>query len=430
MRTFSSKVVIIGAGFAGLNAAKSLKQGPAEVVVIDRTNHHLFQPLLYQVASASLSPSDIAVPIREVLKHQKNVLVFLSEVVSVNKKEQLIYLRDADPISFDYLILAVGTRHSYFGNDQWEEFAPGIKTLYDALKIREKILMSFEIAERLNDPIKAEKYLNFVVIGGGPTGVEIAGAIAEIAYKTMLKDYKRININKTKIFLVEAGPQLLPGFAPKLSKAAIRDLKKLGVDIILNKKVTQISEEGVQIEDHFLPTKNVIWAAGNQASKMLKSLEVPLDRLGRVIVENDLSIPQHPNIFVIGDAACVMDKEGKSVPAIAPAAIQEGKYVANIIKKRIPKEKRIPFVYFDKGMMATIGRGKAVASVGPLTISGFPAWVIWGLIHILYLVGFKNRFFVVFQWLYFYITEKRAARLISSGEDALHPKQSWSDVSN
>jgi NADH:ubiquinone reductase (H+-translocating) len=430
MRTFPSKVVIIGGGFAGLNAAKSLGEGPAEVIVIDKTNHHLFQPLLYQVASAALSPADIAAPIREILNHQKNTLVFLSEVCSIDKKRKLIHLLHAEPISFDYLIVAVGARHSYFGNPDWEKSAPGIKTLADALRIREKILMSFEIAERLNNPIESEKYLNFVVVGGGPTGVEVAGAIAEIAYKTMLKDYKRVNINKTKIFLVEATSQVLPGFHHKLCAAAKKDLEKLGVHVILNKRVTEVTEEGVQIEDHFLPAQNVIWAAGNEASPLLRTLGVPLDRQGRVIVEKDLTIPDYPNIFVIGDAACVLGKDGKPIPAIAPAALQEGRYVAGIIKNRIPKEKRPAFSYFDKGMMATIGRGKAVASVGPIAFSGFFAWLAWGFIHVLYLVGFKKRVLVVMEWFFFYITEKRAARLVSSHEDLLNAKRECSDVSD
>jgi len=430
MRTFPSKVVIIGGGFAGLNAAKSLSEGPAEVIVVDKTNHHLFQPLLYQVASAALSPADIAVPIREVLKSQKNTLVFLSEVSKIDKKGKILHLLHSEPISFDYLIVAVGARHSYFGNPQWEENAPGIKTLADALRIREKILLSFEIAERLNNPLEAEKYLNFVVVGGGPTGVEVAGAIAEIAYKTMQQDYKRINTSKTKIFLVEGASSVLPGFHPKLCAAAKRDLEKLGVHVVLNQMVTNVNEEGVQVGDHFLHAKNIIWAAGNEASSLLKTLDVPLDRQGRVLVEKDLSIPDYPNIFVIGDAACVLGKDGKPIPATAPGAIQEGRYVAKIIKSRLPKEKRPPFVYFDKGMMATIGRAKAVASVGPVAISGLLAWLSWGFIHILYLVGFKNRFLVTLEWLFFYITEKRAARLLSSDEDSLNPKREYHDASS
>lgn len=415
-----AKVVIIGAGFGGLTAAKALKKGPAEVVIIDKTNHHLFQPLLYQVASSALSPADIATPIREILGKQKNTFVIMSEVLSIDKEKKLVHLMHTEPISFDYLIISVGTRHSYFGNNEWEPIAPGIKTLSDALMIREKVLTSFEIAERLASPKEAEKYMNFVVIGGGPTGVELAGAFAEIAYTTMAKDFKRINVNKTKIILVEAAPSILNGYKPKLIRAAFKDLKKLGVQILTGKMVTKVTEDGVEMGGEFLPSKNVIWAAGNQASPLLSTLNTPLDRQGRVVVENDLSIPGFPNIFVIGDAALVKNKEGMPIPAIAPAAVQGGKYVAKIIKKQTPPNQRIPFAYFDKGMMATIGRGKAIASVGPLAITGFTAWLAWGFIHIAYLIGFKNKLLVMMQWIFWYFTGKRPARLIAGTLEESH----------
>lgn len=407
------KVVIIGAGFAGLNAALKLKNTPTDIIIIDKTNHHLFQPLLYQVASAALAPSDIATPIREIFHSCPNVSVIMSEVTSIDKTTRLVHLTHAEPIHFDYLIVAVGTRHSYFGNKHWEEAAPGIKTLQEAQNLREEILMSFEIAERSCKLSEIEKYLNFVIIGGGPTGVELAGAIAEIAYKTLLKDFNRIEITKTKVYLIEAAPQILPGFHPKLCAIAKKDLEKLGVIVLTNTKVLEVTDEGVEAEGLCIPTKNVIWAAGNQASSLLKTLEVPLDKQGRVLVEKDLSIPGDENIFVVGDAAGLLTKNEKFIPAVAPAAIQEGKYVANIIKKNIPKEKRIPFVYFDKGMMATIGLYKAIASVGPYTFSGLFAWLAWGFIHIAYLVSFRNRFIVIIRWLMWLITGKRGSRLIS-----------------
>ncbi|MDR3624265.1 MAG: NAD(P)/FAD-dependent oxidoreductase [Chlamydiales bacterium] len=415
------KVVIIGAGFGGLNAALKLRCEPIDIVIIDKTNHHLFQPLLYQVASAALSGADIATPIREIFHSYNNVSVIMSEVVSIDKSANLIHLTHTDPIHFDYLIVAVGARHSYFGNKHWEEAAPGIKTLQEALSLREEILMSFEIAERSSKLSEIERYLNFVIVGGGPTGVELAGAIAEIAYKTMIKDFNRIDITKTKVFLIEAAPQILPGFHPKLCAVAKKDLEKLGVIVLTSTKVLEVTDEGVEAEGLCIPTKNVIWAAGNQASPLLKTLDVPLDRQGRVLVEKDLSIPGHSNIFVIGDAAGVIGKHGKPIPAVAPAAVQEGKYVAKIIKKNFSKEKRPPFAYFDKGTMATIGLYKAIASIGPFTFSGFFAWLAWGGIHIAYLISYRNRFIVTLRWLMWLITGKRASRLITG---PLHESES------
>lgn len=408
------RVVIIGAGFGGINAAKALKNADVEVVIIDKTNHHLFQPLLYQVASAALSPSDIAIPIRELIRHQKNASVVMGAVVSIDKENKIIHLDHADAIRFDTLIVAAGARHSYFNNAHWEESAPGIKTLQEALNLRDEILMSFEIAERISKHSEIEKYLNFVIIGAGPTGVELAGAIAEIAYKTMLRDFKRIDITQTKVFLIEAAPQILPGFPPKLSQKAKADLEKLGVNVLTNTKVLDVTDEGVEAEGLCIPTKNAIWAAGNQASPILKTLNTELDRQGRVIVGQDLSIPKHPKIFVIGDAACVLGKNNKPLPATAPAAIQEGKYVASLIKKKIPKEKRKPFVYFDKGMMATIGIYKAIANVGPFAFSGFFAWLAWCFTHIAYLISFRSRTLVLMQWLMWICTGKRGSRVITT----------------
>lgn len=417
------KVVIIGGGFGGLNVAKSLKDADLEVLLIDKTNHHLFQPMLYQVATAAISPGQIAIPIREILRHQQNTTVIMGDVVAVEKDKKEVVLGNGDRFSYDYLVLAVGARHAYFGNDQWEAFAPGLKTIADAIKIREQVLISFEKAERMYDQEQAAKYLNFVIIGGGPTGVEMAGAIAEIAYKTMFKNFRRIKPENSKIYLVEATPYILPVYPEKLSLIARADLEDLGVIVMTGKKVTGINENGVQVEDQFLDSKNIIWAAGNQASPLLKTLNVPLDRQDRAIVEPDLSIPEHPEIFVIGDAAMSLGEDGKPLPGIAPTAIQQGKYVAKLIKKQIPKEQREPFHYFDKGYMATIGKAKAVAKVGKLQFSGFIAWAAWCFIHIVYLIGFRNRLAVMIEWFYSFLTGQRGIRLIYHSLEHELPKK-------
>lgn len=409
-----NRVVIIGGGFGGLNAAQALKRSRIDILLLDKTNHHLFQPLLYQVASAALSPGEIAIPIREILRKQENVTVIMGDVVSIDKKLSRIVLFNRECIDYDYLIVAVGARHSYFGNDLWEKYAPGLKTIKDAIHIREQILISFEKAERMDSISEAVKYLNFVIIGGGPTGVEMAGAIAEIAHKTMFKNFRRIKPEKSKIYLIEAAPHILPCYPSKLALSATKDLEKLGVGVVTGKKVTNITEDGVQVEENFYPCKNIIWAAGNQAPPLLKTLEVPLDRQGRVVVESDLSIPGNPEIFVIGDAACCMGKDGKPLPGIAPTAIQQGKYVAKIIKAKLSKEKRPPFHYFDKGSMATIGKGKAIATVGKFQFTGTIAWLMWCFIHIIYLIGFRNRLTVFIEWILFYLTGQRGARLIYS----------------
>lgn len=418
-----TKVVIIGGGFGGINLAKGLKKAKMDVLVIDKTNHHLFQPLLYEVATAALSPGEIATPIREVLRHQENTSVIMGEVISIDKKARTLTLGNGDLIHYDYLVIATGARHSYFGNDKWEQFAPGLKTLTDALQIREKILISFEKAERTDHISEAEKYLNFVIIGGGPTGVEMAGAIAEIARKSMFKNFRRIRPEKSKIYLVEALPHILPTYPKKLGLRAERDLEKMGVKVLTGKKVTDINEEGVQIEGEFIPCQNVIWAAGNQASAVLKTLDVPLDRAGRAIVGPDLTVPGHPELFVIGDAAHALGKEGKPLPGIAPTAIQEAKYVAKIIHNKIPQEKRKPFKYFDKGSMATIGKWKAVLMVGKLQMAGFLAWLAWCFIHIVYLIGFRNRFGVMVEWFYCLVTGQRGVRLIHRSIDPHLPKK-------
>jgi len=419
----NSKVVIVGGGFGGLNVAKKLKKCQLDILLIDKTNHHLFQPLLYEVASAALSPGEIAIPIREILRKQDNATVMMGEIVQIDKQARRVILGNGERIGYDYLVLAVGARHSYFGKDDWEKFAPGLKTIKDALKIREEILISFEKAERLDNLEEAAKYLNFVIIGGGPTGVEMAGAISEIAHKTMFKNFRRIKPETSKIFLVEAAPRILQAFPEKLSEKAKAGLEKIGVTVITGKKVTNITDEGVQVEEVFYPCKNIIWAAGNQASPLLKTLNVPLDRQGRVIVEPDLSIPGNPEIFVIGDASTSMDKEGKPLPGVAPVAIQEGKYVASILKKELPKEQRPPFVYFDKGSLATIGKGKAIAWVGKLQLYGVTAWFMWCFVHIAYLIGFRNRLSVMIEWFIFYLTGQRGARLIYTSVETLLKKK-------
>ena len=419
-----TKVVILGGGFGGLNAAKALGHSKLDVWLIDRTNHHLFQPLLYQVASAALSPGDIAKPIREVLTHYENITVLMGAVESIDKNSSHIVFQNGEKLGYDYLIVALGARHSYFGNDSWEEFAPGLKTLADALKIRERILISFEKAERCDSISEAKQYLNFVIIGGGPTGVEMAGAIAEIAYETMLKNFRRIDTTKTKIYLIEGSPHILPVYPPRLSEKAKGYLEHFGVQVITGKRVTEITKEGVTVEQTFIPCHNILWAAGNQASPVLKTLDVPLDRQGRVMVDADLSIPDHPEIFVIGDAACAMDKNGKPLPGLAPVAVQQGRYVAKVIRRRLSKQERPPFTYLDKGTMATIGKTKAIGMFGKLQFSGFFAWLAWCFVHIAYLIGFRSRTLVLFQWLFAYFSRQRSARLINRPIDEELPKKS------
>lgn len=408
-----TKVVILGGGFGGINAAKTLGNSKFDVWLIDRTNHHLFQPLLYQVASAALSPGDIAVPIREILAHYENITVWMGQVETIDKEKREIHLKNGDCIGYEYLIVALGARHSYFGRDEWENYAPGLKTLADALKIRERILLSFEKAERCDSISEAKKYLNFVIIGGGPTGVEMAGAIAEIAYETMLQNFRRIDTTKTKIYLVEGSPHILPVYPPRLSAKAQKYLEHFGVQVITGKRVTDITKEGVLVEHQMIPTENILWAAGNQASSILKTLNIPLDRQGRAIVDTDLSIPDHPEVFVIGDAACAIDKNGKPLPGLAPVAVQQGRYVAHLILKRLPKSQRPPFRYFDKGTMATIGKTKAIGMFGKMQFSGFIAWLGWCFVHVLYLIGFRNRLTVLTQWLFSYFSSQRGARLIN-----------------
>lgn len=408
----ATKVVILGGGFAGLSAAKELCRTSFDIFVIDRSNHHLFQPLLYEVATAALTPADIALPIRQLLSGHPNITVLMGEVISIDKDKRTITLRNGDHVGFDFLILALGSRHSYFGHKEWESFAPGLKTLNDALKIRERILMSFEKAERCNSLSEAQQYLNFVIVGGGPTGVEMAGAIAEIAYRTMLRDFRHINPAMAKIFLCEGLPHILSAYPEKLSNIAKTYLEKMGVEVLTSSRVTEVTDKGVRIGDRLIPCHNVIWAAGDEASSVLKTLNIPLDRHGRAIVEPDLSLPDHPEIFVIGDAASAKGVDGQPLPAVAPVAIQEGRYVGRILRRHLKKTEREPFHYKDKGMLATVGKTKAVGSFKNWQFSGFFAWLIWGIVHIAFLRGIHNRLSVTFRWFSSFFTGQRGARLI------------------
>lgn len=416
------RLIIIGAGFGGISLAKALNKSSLEIIIYDRSNHHLFQPLLYQVATATLSPADIAQPIRDILSGQNHCTVLMGNVESIDTNTKKIKLDTGEEDHYDYLVIAPGGRHSYFGHDEWESLAPGLKTLQDALSIRERVLMAFEEAEKCDSQVEALSYLNFVIIGGGPTGVEMAGAIAEISKKSMTRNFRKIRPQQAKIYLIEGGKYILPSYTQNLSLNAQKDLEKLGVHVMTNSIVTNVTEDGVWMGDHFQPSHTIIWAAGNQASPLVKTLNVPLDKQGRVIVEKDLSIPGHPEVFVVGDAACVKGKDGQPIPGIAPAAMQEGRYVAKIIGKEIPVDERKPFDYFDKGQMATIGKHKAVVMSGKLKISGFFAWFMWSFIHIFYLINFKNRIKVMIEWIYLYFSNSRQVRLIVNPSKAKRKK--------
>jgi NADH:quinone reductase (non-electrogenic) len=416
MQLSKPRVVIVGAGFGGLSAAKALKNTDVDVVVIDKNNHHLFQPLLYQVATAALSPGDIAQPIRTELRGNKNVQVILDEVKSIDKENSTLELTNGF-LDFDYLILAPGNRHSYFGNDEWEKHAPGLKDLNDAIIMREKILKSFEKAER-NYKNKEEYRRNtsFVIVGGGPTGVELAGAIAEIARKTILKDFPLIKAKDITIKLIDGADSLLTQYDESLSNYTRTTLEKMGVEVILNTMVKSVEQELVITNNGEFESSNIIWAAGNTASPLLKTLDTDLDRAGRALVNPDMSIVGYDNIFVIGDASYLVDANGKTVPGIAPAAMQQARYVADLIVQRKKLNSRKPFKYLDKGSMATIGRAKAIAQVGKLKFKGFIAWMMWGIIHIMFLIDFRNRLKVMTEWLWYYITFKPGASLIFHNE--------------
>jgi len=400
-------VVIVGGGFGGLYAARALRRANVRVTLVDRSNHHLFQPLLYQVATAALSPAHIAVALRRVLRRQKNVSVVLAEAVSVDTVKRRVVLRDGF-VDYDYLILASGSTHSYFGHGEWSSFAPGLKTLQDAIEIRRRVLLAYEAAEREPDPARRTALLTFVVVGAGPTGVELAGALAEIARHVLARDFRQIDPASARIVLVEAGPRVLPAFAPDLSVAAQRRLEQMGVQVLLGRPVTGIDGEGVSMGPERIVSRSVLWAAGVQASPLGASLGVPLDKAGRVAVEPDLRLPGAPEVFVIGDLASV-----PGVPGLAPAAIQGGRHAAKSIVRLIEGQQPEPFKYLDKGQLATIGRNAAVAQIGPLHLEGFFAWLMWLVVHILTLIGFRNRFFVMSEWAWVYLRSERGARLIT-----------------
>lgn len=409
------RIVIIGGGFAGLYAARALRRRDLSVSLVDRHNYHLFQPLLYQVATAALNPSDIAVPIRSIIRKQRNVDVVLGEAVSIDTAQKIVTLADAE-VSYDYLIVATGATHSYFNHPEWEANAPGLKSIDDALEIRRRVLIAFEAAERESDPEKQAAWLTFVVVGAGPTGVELAGALSEIARHTMLRDFRRINPSSARVLLVEGRDRVLPPYPPDLSQQAARQLEDLGVEIVTNAVVTEVTGESVRIGQRSIATRTVLWAAGVQASPLAQSLGVPLDRAGRVLVEADLSLPGHPEVFVAGDLAAAKQENGQFVPGVAPAAIQEGLHAANMIEQLVDSKSTRPFRYRDKGSLATIGRAAAVAEIGNLKLSGFIAWFAWLAIHIFSLIGFRNRFLVITQWAWAYVTFQRGARLITGDE--------------
>jgi len=413
MKANKPKVIIIGGGFGGLSAAKKLKNKPVDVILIDKTNHHLFQPLLYQVATAGLSPAYIAFPLRSIFRKSKNVQVILGEVKRIDRKEKKVYL-NGESYFYDFLIVAVGARHHYFGKDEWEKFAPGLKTLQDAINIRERILLAFEKAEKINDPDDQQKFLNFVIVGGGPTGVEMAGAIAEIAKKTLIEDFKKIDPSKAKIYLVEALPRILPSYPEELSQKAKEDLEKLGVKVLLNTRVTELTKNSVKLNGKEIHAATIIWAAGNKANPLIQQLNCELDKIGRAVVSPYLHLKDDENVFVIGDAAAVFDEKGNTLPGVSPVAITEGRYVAKFILKKLKNKKIKPYRYFDKGSLATIGKAKAVADFGWIRFSGFFAWLLWVFVHIFFLIGFKNRFIVMIEWIFAYFTYQKSARLIVS----------------
>ncbi len=407
-------VVIIGGGFGGIHAARTLKSAEVDVTLVDRTNHHLFQPLLYQVATATLAPSDITVPIRWILRKQRNAEVFMAHVTRIDPELRQVVLDDEHwSLEYDYLLVATGARHSYFGNEQWELMAPGLKSLEDALEIRRRFLLSFEIAEKTDDLDERRARQTFVIIGGGPTGVEIAGMIPGIAREAFEEDFRRIDTRDTRVLLLEGGPRLLSTFPASLSARACRDLAEFGVEVRTGALVTRIEPDAVYVGEERIPTTNVIWAAGNAASPLARSLGVPLDRAGRVFVEPDLSVPGYPEVFVVGDLAAVQQPDGSVVPGVAPAAMQGGRRAARNILRLIDGKPTEPFVYTNKGDLATIGRHRAIAKIGRFKATGTLAWLIWLFVHIMYLVGFRNRVTVLIQWAYAYATYQRGVRLIT-----------------
>jgi NADH:quinone reductase (non-electrogenic) len=410
------RVVILGAGFGGLQAALALKDAPVRLTVVDRHNHHLFQPLLYQVATAALSPADIAYPIRSILRHQANADVILGEAVAIDVARRELRLADG-ALPYDYLIVAAGARHAYFGHEEWEAGAPGLKSLEDALEIRRRILLAFESADRESDPERRRALLTFVIAGAGPTGVELAGAIGEISRHVLVDDFRHIDPREARIVLIEAGPRILASYAEESARRAADGLRERGVEIRLSAPVTLVDAEGVRVGDERIAAKTVIWAAGVAASPIARDLGGTLDRSGRILVEPDLSVPGHPEVFVIGDLALYTHQGGKPLPGVSPVAMQQGRYAARAVLARIRGQTLPPFHYLDKGTLAVIGRGSAVAEIGGLRLRGLLGWLVWCFVHIFYLIGFRNRFVVMFEWAWAYLSYQRGARLITGDID-------------
>jgi NADH:ubiquinone reductase (H+-translocating) len=422
------RVVIVGAGFGGLNAAMSLAKAPVKITVIDKKNYHTFQPLLYQVATAGLSPGEIASPIRSILRGHKNIEVLLGEAVGFDLQRKVVRTAGQDggyEVGYDYLVVAAGASHAYFGHDEWEVLAPGLKTIEDALEIRRRVLLAFELAERRAFEGEADVPLNFVVVGGGPTGVELAGTLAEICRHALAQDFRSIDPRRTHIRLIEGGPHVLPAYPEDLSRSALEQLQRLGVEVLTSTMVTKVEAGVIVMGDKRMNATVLLWAAGVAASSLGRQLGVPVDRAGRVLVQSDLSIPEHREVFVIGDLATLKDEHGKLLPGVAPVAIQQGRYVAKVIRQEIThgpsSEPRKAFHYWDKGSLATIGRAAAVAEFGRIHISGYIAWLSWLFIHIFFLIGFRNRLLVFIQWAWSYFTYERGARLITG--DSTLPKR-------
>ncbi len=407
-------VVVIGGGFGGLNAVKAFDKQPVRVTLIDRWNHHLFQPLLYQVATGALAPSDIASPLRSILREQNNAAVVLAEVMAIDLKARTVHLADG-MMTYDYLILAAGARSTYFGHEEWERLAPGLKSIDDAVAVRRRVFLAFEEAERVSDPAARARLMTFVIVGGGTTGVELAGAIAEVARESLTKEFRSIDPREARILLIDGGDRLLASFPPALSRRTMRDLKSLGVEIRLHAHVTSVEPEAVSVGDERIATATVIWAAGVTPSPLAGTLDVPLDGKGHVRVEPDLALAAYPDAFVIGDMAALNGPNGKPLPGVASVAQQQGPHAARNILRRVGGKPTQPFRYFDKGTLATIGRNRAVADIFGVRLAGFPAWFIWAFVHIALLIGFRTRFSVMTEWIWAYFTRQRGSRLLEVG---------------
>ena len=410
------RVLIVGGGFAGLTAARRIARLPVQITLVDRKNHHTFQPLLYQVATAGLSPGEIAAPIRWILRTHANIEVLLEEAVDFNLEQRKVITKDAE-IAYDYLIVASGASHAYFGHPDWERLAPGLKTIEDALEIRRRVLLAFELAERRAAAGAGESALNFVVVGGGPTGVELAGMLAEIARHVLEHEFRVIHPRRARILLLEGGPRVLPAYSEELSRKAQQQLERLGVEVRTSQMVTGIEAGAVWVGSDRIPAPVILWAAGVAASPLGKKLRVPLDRAGRVLVQPDLSLPGHPEAFVIGDLAALRDEAGNWLPGVAPVAIQQGEWVGKTIARDLEHQPRRAFRYHDRGTLATIGRGAAVAQFPRFSLTGYLAWLAWLFIHIFWLIGFRNRLIVMIQWAWAYLTYERGARLITGSSE-------------